>query len=181
LNDIDLPYRTGAAPWQWGKQAAKKARTYFGIASADPRGGHAFFDNLGIDPTNADLPGLEGSIAARLSGGMRRGDSSMNMALSEPQLPRRRFAAARGAFLGWSGGAGSSHLITSARTRDQQASRAFAAELLAPFDYIRRKAGGSAISMFRVEEIADELEVSPAVVKWQAQNNKLHVVDLGSW
>ncbi len=29
---------------------------------------------------------------------------------------------------------------------------------------------------------AGELEVSPAVVKWQAQNNpRLHVVDVGHW
>lgn len=112
---------------------------------------------------------------------MKRDDVTMHMALGEPQLPRRRFAAARGAFLGWSSGVGSSRLITSARTREQSGSRAFAAELLAPFEYVRRRAGGSAISMYRVEEIASELEVSPAVVKWQAQNNKLHVVDVGNW
>jgi hypothetical protein len=35
--------------------------------------------------------------------------------------------------------------------------------------------------MFRVEEIAAELEVSPAVVKWQAHDNKLNVVDVGSF
>jgi hypothetical protein len=63
--------------------------------------------------------------------------------------------------------------------REQSGRRAFAAELLAPSEYVRRRAGGSAISMFCVKEIASELEVSPAVVKWQAQ--KLHVVDVGSW
>jgi hypothetical protein len=84
-----------------------------------------------------------------------------------------RFARA---FLGWSSGSRASRLITSARTREQQGCRAFAAELLAPSDYIQRRAGGSAISMFRIEEIAADLEVSPAVVKWQAQNNKLHAL-----
>jgi hypothetical protein len=136
---------------------------------------------LGIDPSTADVSILESPTAARLSGGMRRDDMIMRMALADPNLQRRRFAAARGAFLGWSSEAVSSHLITSARTRKQQASRAFAAEMLAPFDYIRTRAGGTAISMYRVEEIANELEVSPAVVKWQAHDNNLHVVDTGTW
>ena len=123
----------------------------------------------GIDPSSADLSNREGSTPAKLSGAMKRDDLTMQMALGEPQLPRRRFAAARGAFLGWSSGVRSSRLITSARTREQSGRRAFAAELLAPSEYVRRRAGGSAIFMFRVEEIASELEVSPAVVKWQAQ------------
>jgi hypothetical protein len=42
----------------------------------------------------------------------------MQMALTDPNLPRRRFAAARGAFLGWSSEAGSSHLITSTTLAD---------------------------------------------------------------
>jgi hypothetical protein len=183
LVDIELPERHGSAPWQWGKEAARKVRTSFGIGSKDPQGGEAFFDKIGIDPSSShvsDLTAFE-SAAARLSGGMKRNDATMQIALGESELPRRRFAAARGTFLGWSSGTSCSHLITTARTREQQASRAFAAELLAPFDYIRRRAGGSAVSMFRIEEIARELDVTPAVVKWQAQNNKLHVVDFTSW
>jgi hypothetical protein len=35
--------------------------------------------------------------------------------------------------------------------------------------------------MYRVEDIARELDVTPAVVKWQAQNNKLHVVESAGW
>jgi hypothetical protein len=181
LAEIDLPDVPGAAPWQLGKQAARKVRTSLGIGSTDPWGGHAFFDKLRIDPSTADVSTLESPTAARLSGGMQRADLIMHMALADSHLPRRRFAAARGAFLGWSSEAISSHLITSARTRKQQASRAFAAEMLAPFEYIRTRAGGAAISMFRVEEIADELEVSPAVVRWQAHDNNLHVVDTGAW
>ncbi len=181
LAKIEVPIR-GPQPWQWGKEAARKARTYFGITAQDQHGGDAFFEKLAIDPTSIDLSGLEeGPSAAKLSGGMKRDDVTLRMALGESQLPRRRFAAARGVFMGWSSGDHSSHLITSARTRQQQAARAFAAELLAPFEYIRRRAGGSNISMYRIEEIATELGVSPAVVKWQAHDNRLHVVDVGHW
>jgi hypothetical protein len=181
LAHIELLPRSGLPPWQLGKQAAKRARASFGIAAQDAEGGNAFFEKLGIDPSEPDVAGLEGSAAARLSGGMKRDDRIMHMALGEPQLPRRRFAAARAVFLGWACGDHSSRLITGARTRDQQMSRAFAAELLAPIDYIRRHAGGPAISMFRVEEIATDLGVSPAVVRWQARDNNLHVVDTASW
>ena len=182
LVDIELPEPRGAAPWQWGKEAARKVRTNFGIASQDPKGGHAFFDRIGVDPSPSDITDLAfDPTAERLSGGVKRNDATMQIALNEPEPPRRRFAAARAAFLGWSSGTSCSHLITTARTREQQASRAFAAELLAPFDYIRRRAGGSAVSMYRVEDIARELGVTPAVVKWQAQNNKLHVIDSASW
>ncbi len=180
---IDLPERFGSAPWQWGKEAARRVRTNFGVASQDPHGGHAFFGKIGIDPAASDASGLIDveAATAKLFGGMKRNDGTMQMALGDPDLPRRRFAAARGAFLGWSSGTSCSHLITTARTREQQASRAFAAELLAPFDYIRRRAGGSAVSMYRIEEIARELEVTAAVVGWQAQNNKLRVVDSAYW
>jgi hypothetical protein len=183
LADIPVPEWSGSAPWQWGKAAARKVRTNFGINSQDPRGGHAFFDKMGIDASSRDgsyLSDFELTVA-RLSGGVTRSNGTMQIALSERDLARRRFAAARGAFLGWSSEAPSSHLVTTARTRIQQASRAFAAELLAPFDYIRSQAGGSAVSTFRLEEIARDLDVTPAVVKWQAQNNKLHVVDFASW
>lgn len=179
LVGLDPPGRFGSAPWQWGKEAARIVRTGLGISSRDPKGGHAFFDKVGIDPDASDASGvIDDELATtRLSGGMKRQDDTMQIALAEPDLPRRRFAAARGAFLGWSSGmSSSSHLITTARTRDQQASRAFAAELLAPSDYIRGRAGGSAISTYRVEEIARELDVTPAVVRWQAQNNRLSVV-----
>jgi hypothetical protein len=182
LVEIDLPDLRGAMPWQLGKHAARKVRTVLGIGSTDPQGGHALFEKLDIDPSAPAVSDLEGPTAARLSGGIQRNDDvTMHMALTDPNLARRRFAAARGAYMAWSSEAGSSHLITSTRTRKQQASRAFAAEILAPFDYIRTRAGGSAISMFRVEEIATELEASPAVVRWQAQNNNLEVVDTGTW
>jgi hypothetical protein len=180
LADIDVPHDIAVAPWQWGKQAAKKARTAFGIGSTDAHGARALFDALGIDPSKSDVPEADG-MTAKLSGGLQRSGETMHMALADADFARRRFAAARGVFLGWNSGAETSHLITIARTRSQQASRAFAAELLAPFDYIRSRTGGSAISSYRIEEIAEELEVSSAVVKWQAHDNHLKVVDGASW
>ena len=68
LLEIDLPDIPGAAPWQVGKQAARKVRTSLGIGSTDPEGGREFFDKLGIDPSLASVSTQETPIAARLSG-----------------------------------------------------------------------------------------------------------------
>jgi hypothetical protein len=89
----------------------------------------------------------------------------------------RRFAAARAAFVAWMAPDKSSRLITRARTRDQQASRAFAGEMLAPIGYIRKRVGGGhlPVSSYRIEEIADELNISPLVVQYQARNNRIGV------
>jgi hypothetical protein len=80
---IDLHERYGAAPWQWGKEAARLVRTSFGLSSRDPRGGHAFFDKIGIDPDASDASGLIDVEAAttRLSGCMRRDDDTIQIAL----------------------------------------------------------------------------------------------------
>ena len=61
--------------------------------------------------------------------------------------------------------------MTHAVTRDQQASRAFAAELLAPIDYIKAQTSGNKLHYQRVFDLATELGVEPGVVSKQAQNN----------
>jgi hypothetical protein len=179
LAEVDLPQRTfGTPPWQVAKQAAKMVRAHFEIAQQDPHGGDSFFEKLGIDPSRADVEDIEPPTAAKLSGGIERQKQQVvRIMLDEPQLPQRRFAAARAAFMGWAcAGQRCSRLITGARTRDQQMSRAFAAELLAPIEYIRKYAGAG-LSSFRIGVIASELGVSPRVIKNQALNNRLQVVD----
>jgi hypothetical protein len=96
--------------------------------------------------------------------------------IEQTETPRRRFAGARAAFLAWSGRHNSSRLLTDARTRDQQASRAFAAEILAPISYIRAKAyHGETLSNYQVGELAYELRVSPAVIENQARSHRIFV------
>jgi Zn-dependent peptidase ImmA (M78 family) len=67
-------------------------------------------------------------------------------------------------------------MITRARVRDQQASRAFAAELLAPADYIRSRVSNEVMSAYRAHEIAEELDASMTVVKYQARNNYIEFI-----
>jgi hypothetical protein len=177
LADVPMPSDHTPYAWRWGKEAASVARREFGIDEIDPRGGSEFFERLSLNPAIAASPN-EASAANRVSGALAREGSVIRVALPDQPIPQRRFATARAAFLGWSAHGDASRLVTNARTRDQQASRAFAAELLAPIKYIRgRIGGGNSVSSFRITDIAEELNVSSAVVKWQAQNNRIHILD----
>jgi hypothetical protein len=91
------------------------------------------------------------------------------------------FAAARAAFLGWAHAVDDSHLLTTAITRDQQASRAFAAEMLAPAGYIRTRAANRVLSDHAVREIAQALNAPAGAVSYQARHARIHVVGASGW
>src|SRR5205085_5467777 len=117
-------------------------------------------------------------VASRVSGLLDRHEELMKLAIVEQSPQQQRFSASRAAFIAWSARQDGSRLVTGARTREQQASRAFAAEMLAPIQFIRRRTGGSrTISSYRIADLAEELNVSPAVVKWQAQNDRIQILD----
>jgi Zn-dependent peptidase ImmA (M78 family) len=86
---------------------------------------------------------------------------------------QRRFAAARATYFFWTDAPDEEHLITSAATRDEQASRAFAAELLIPRDYIRSEGTGGKIKMQKLADIAEREDVSRSLIRWHAENNGL--------
>ncbi|MEZ4475606.1 MAG: hypothetical protein R3F60_33380 [bacterium] len=82
-----------------------------------------------------------------------------------------RFRLARAAYLILTGAAAESpRLLSSAATRTQRASRAFAAELLLPAAALGERLGGS-ISDSAIEEVADEYRVSPLLVRHQIENH----------
>jgi hypothetical protein len=173
LSSVRMPTDSAPFAWKWGLDATKQVRQNLGISERDPHGGNAFFELIGLDPEldSAVCVTEEGNDAGHLAGGVFRQDTTLQLALVDAPPPQRRFSAARGAFLGWLSKSNTSRLVTGARTRDQQASRAFAAEMLAPISYIRGRARGSTVSLSRIGEIADELDVSAAVVQHQAENN----------
>ncbi|MBI2477133.1 MAG: hypothetical protein HYV60_00275 [Planctomycetia bacterium] len=64
-------------------------------------------------------------------------------------------------------------LLTAAHTSWQQQSRAFAAELLAPRDFLRSRLTTDLVAPEQVEDLATELDVSPWVVESQLRNHGL--------
>lgn len=91
--------------------------------------------------------------------------------------PRRhaRFLQARGLFvIAANATKDAPRALTNAGTRLQVASRAFAAELLAPAAVLRARLAGG-VDDERVEALAEELEVSTTVIAHQIKNHALAV------
>ena len=63
--------------------------------------------------------------------------------------------------------------MTVARTDRQKRNRAFAAEFLAPADWLRERIDGTQISPDEMDDWAQELEVSTVVVGHQIENHRL--------
>jgi hypothetical protein len=177
LMEVRLPDDHSPHAWRWGKEAASQVRRDFGISESAPDSGAMFLDALNLEAGPATSEGTTGA-ASRVSGILNRHEEVMKLAIVEQSVPQRRFSASRAAFIAWSARRDGSRLVTGARTREQQASRAFAAEMLAPIRFIRQRTGGSrTISSYRIADLAEELNVSPAVVKWQAQNDRIQILD----
>jgi BMFP domain-containing protein YqiC len=161
--------------WHRGKRAAGQIRNRFGISETDPRGATQIFEKLHIDPTAGSKID---TTECPVSGAISREGSSARLALLQPVPVHRRFSAARGIFAAWTAEADQSRFLTSAVTRDQQANRAFAAELTAPIAFLRKHAKRSRLKQDQVFDLAAELEIGADVVSKQALNNGLQVVPI---
>ena len=158
--------------WHRGVRAARQLRTRFGIEDTDAKGAGRVFELLGID---TDRHGNEVIEGGSLTGAVARNDKEARISLLQPIAVQRRFAAARGIFTAWTAGQQERRFLTSAVTRDQQANRAFAAELTAPYALLRSRARQSKLTQDQVFDLAAELQIGGDVVSKQALNNGLQV------
>ncbi len=94
------------------------------------------------------------------------------VAATAADVPQERFRLARSLFLHHFTDTPARRLVTAAHTWDQRASRAFAAEFLAPAAALRAQVGG-AISVREADDLAREYQVHPAVIQHQIQNHHL--------
>ena len=83
-----------------------------------------------------------------------------------------RFRLARSLFLRHFTAAPGRRLITAAHTWDQRASRAFAAEFLAPASALAKHIRGP-VSFSDIDKLGDEYRVSPLVIEHQIDNHRL--------
>jgi hypothetical protein len=162
--------------YDWGYSAAAVARQAMGISQDDPAGRTEFFKKLGFDPAASPDLGSPVSSVFPIHGAMKRRDKGMKIAFSSGT--DREFAAARSSFLAWVTDGNASRLVTTARTRQQRASRAFGAELLAPAGYLKKRLGKERdVSPFRLDKISNDIGVASTIVRWQAQNNGYRILD----
>lgn len=87
----------------------------------------------------------------------------------------RRFLEARGLFLALAGCDRTERLATDAHTWDQQASRAFAAELLAPQATLGERIADDPADRTVIEELAQEFEVGNIVIERQLRNSGIEL------
>lgn len=189
LARTSIPADNLASPaYRRGVQAAKAVRDALKISDLDPNGSTKLFDLLHIDTSNqikieSAASGKRGDSEmsadfdfenAPIVGAVAKTDIHPRIALLQSGKPQRRFTAARGAYLAWTAGHDEANrLITTALTRDQQASRGFAAEILVPANYLRKFSRKTALRGEDAFELASTLGASPDLVRKQAQNNNI--------
>jgi hypothetical protein len=173
------PADTSPRAYEWGYHATDAARSALGIAHDDPAGSAAFFERLQFDPSFGIEVSSEAANISLISGAVEREDGVTQVSLTGANRGHRKFAAARASFLAWTGAKESSRLVTTARTRDQQASRAFAAELLAPAKYLSKRLGdrSSGVSPFTLDKLSEEMGIASAVVHYQARNHGYYIAE----
>lgn len=157
-------------PSRFGYQAAREARRIAGLAMDSP------LDS--VEGIARPVLGRKFRIVARNHVPGRGVQSMVGVRDGEvvavgPQPQRQgnqRFRAARGFYHALTGNSQSPRLVTSAYSWDQKASRAFAAELLAPQSALRDRALASPVDRETVEALSNEFAVSERVIENQLEN-----------
>ena len=110
----------------------------------------------------------------RLEAVLERSDEGGSVAVvHDGDAAGNRLRLARGAFLRHFGSSREGRrIVTKAYTAEQRASRAFAAELLAPAADIAKHIGDQ-VSLAEIDQLAQHYKVSPFVVSHQIQNHRL--------
>lgn len=176
LTRMLLPSDNFKAPsWRRGLHAARSVMSEFNISASDSRGADKVFDHLRVDLSHAAPVGAGNTPDLPFSAAVRRVDDLAKISLFQPEETRRRFAAARSIYLAWASESRSTRLTTNAVTRDQQASRQFAAEILVPRRLLESQSNSGRLHIHVVYEIARTRNASPEIVQWQAQNSGIQI------
>lgn len=176
LLKIATPLDNVPKAYDWGYNAAAQVRSALGISADNPHGKSEFFKKLGFDPKGATDIGNPISTVFPIQGAVARSNKDIKLALSSGTV--KEFSAARGSFLAWLSGSDDTRLVTTARTRQQRASRAFGAEMLAPADYLKKRLGREKdVSPFTLDKVSGEIGVASTIVRFQAQNNGYRILE----
>lgn len=108
-----------------------------------------------------------------------RGDVPFIAYHSTPTQTGQRFLLARSLFIQACSSQPQRRLVTDSHTWNQRASRAFAAELLAPAESLRQRIGGDRVTPRQMESLAHEFDVDLELIERQIDNHALATVDRG--
>ena len=171
------PPAVTSSPFRYGYQLAAQLRKASGLAPVQPV--PSVVDvaqcNAGAVLETPDQPHLPGRNLCAVVGWTNK--CGIVLAGPRPSRPEtQRFLDARGLYHGLFTCDSSQRLVTRAYTWDQQASRAFAAELLAPRDALAARTPVRA-NHEAVEQLAQEFVVSTKVIENQLENAGVVIVD----
>jgi hypothetical protein len=154
--------------WDHGYEAARMVRRKLQLEGLSP---HRVVDTIFGAAVRGDAPAFDGTKPTALEGMAGRRAGTMRVAIPKVSAQLRRATLCRASYLAWRIGDGEASAVTTAGTLDQQASRAFAAEMLAPAEWLRERAGPNGLTANDIEAIAEENICPETTVIWQAYNN----------
>ncbi|OJW18885.1 MAG: hypothetical protein BGO49_17695 [Planctomycetales bacterium 71-10] len=163
------PARTGS-PAEYGYDFARRVRAYADQMDAPIQSVEAIARIAVRSPFNAvDRSHVPGRGIKAVVGQSAAGE----FLVVGPEAPghcSRRFKDARSLYHAIATTSPSQRLVTDAYSSDQKASRAFAAELLAPRDALLDRLAGSVAGPEAIDRLSREFQVSPLVVQMQLKN-----------
>ena len=165
------------APWDQGYRVARSLRQRLGLA-AEPLGSDADLAAALQIPDLGCAGFGEPGVRRWFDGLVESADSGGPAFLTTKSRPQQvRFAFCRALFEYLTAPDTPSAITTAARSDRQQRNRAFAAEFLAPADWLRERIVGTWTSADEMDEWAAELGVSAQVVQHQIQNHRLALIE----
>lgn len=154
-------------PWSVGYALADEFRRAYGLGGNEPFDpGLVFRNGQPFVKAQSNPSGLHAVVN-------RPRDCEPLIYTATTGSASRRFLQGRAIWACWTRAAMSEFLLTDARTSWQQQSRAFAAELLAPRDFLRSRLTTDLVGSEQIEDLAAELDVSSWVVEYQLRNHGL--------
>jgi hypothetical protein len=177
--DVDIG-QFGAMPirnprekiWIHGYESARLARSNLDLDGFNPR---RVVDKIFGAAVSADGFAIAGRTPFGLEAIANHRDGTMRVAIPRISARQRRFRLCRASYLAWKTIDDESSAVTTATTLDQQASRAFAAELLAPAQLLSELAGQDGLTPEKIEALADESVCPEAAIIWQAHNHGIRL------
>lgn len=165
-------------PWNQGYDIAKVLRSKLGVEKEIIRSISDFNRIMNIDSAQLDkalqFPSFRPVCFDALLNINEK--ESPAFLLFRKREPHQKFALCRGLFEYLIASRSGAFLISASYSDRQKRNRAFAAEFLAPASQLESRLRGAYVSEEQVDEIADEFNVSPHVIRHQLENHNLATV-----
>lgn len=166
---------TNGLPWNTGYDYARQVRKHIGLNGQPLDSLHDVVDVFSFSDDNAlnQHRHVSGTPSDLFDGLAATQNEEVGFSIKQTRESSEKFTLCRSIFQYLTNPAQTTHLVTRALSEEQQKSRAFAAEFLAPSQALKSKLSGPVIDENEVEDIADYYGVSTYVIIHQLNNHKL--------